>query len=164
MKRFSSRQIAFAGIVAALYAAVTIVCAPFSYGTVQLRPSEALSVLCCFTPSAIWGMVIGCIGANIISSIGPLDMLFGAAATLLACVLTRRIKKAWLIPLPTVLCNAVIVGAEIAFFVEQDAFWPAFGLNALSVAFGELIVMCLLGIPLYVYLQHSEAGRKLRSL
>lgn len=164
MKRFSSQQIAFAGIVAALYAAITILCAPFSYGTVQFRISEALTVLCCFTPSAAWGMVIGCLGANILSSVGPIDILLGALATLLACLWTKRIKKAWLIPLPTVLCNAVIVGLEITLFVNQNSFWSAFGLNALSVGFGELVVMVLLGIPLYLYLQHSDAGKKLRAL
>lgn len=164
MKRFSPRQIAFAGIVAALYAAITILCAPFSYGAIQFRLAEALTVLCCFSPTAIWGMVIGCIGANILSSVGAFDILFGAIATLLACILTSKIKRVWLIPIPTVICNALIVGAEIAFFVDGGAFWSAFGLNALSVALGEAAVMCLLGIPLYLYLSKSEAGNKLRAL
>ena len=164
MKRFTSRQIAFAGLVAALYAAITLACAPFAYGAVQFRLSEALTVLCCFSPSAVWGMVIGCVGANLISSVGPVDVLLGALATLLACLLTRKIRSPLLLPLPTVVCNAVIVGAEIAFFVDGGAFWSAFALNAGTVALGELAVMVLLGLPLYLYLQHSGTGDRLRAL
>lgn len=164
MKRFSPRQIAFAGIVAALYAAITILCAPFSYGAIQFRLAEALIVLCCFTPSAIWGLVLGCIGANILSSVGAFDILFGTLATLLSCVVTARLKRAWLIPLPAVVFNALIVGAEIAFFVDGGAFWSAFALNALTVGLGEAAVMYLLGVPLYLFLQKSDAGQKLRTL
>ena len=164
MKRFTSRQIAFAGLVAALYAAITLACAPFAYGAVQFRLSEALTVLCCFSPSAVWGMVIGCVGANLISSVGPVDVLLGALATLLACLLTRKIRSPLLLPLPTVVCNAVIVGAEIAFFVDGGAFWSAFALNAGTVALGELAVMVLLGLPLYLYLQHSGTGDRLSAL
>ena len=164
MKRFTPAQIAFAGIVAALYAAATIICAPFSYGALQFRLAEALTVLCCFSPSAVWGMVLGCIGANILSSVGAVDIIVGAAATLLACIITRRLKNAWLIPLPTVLFNAVFVGAEIALFVDSGAFWSAFALNALSVAAGEAAVMYVLGVPLYFFLQKSEIGQKLSAL
>lgn len=164
MKRFSSRQIAFAGIVAALYAALTIVCAPFSYGAVQFRLAEALTVLCCFNPCAVWGMVLGCIGANVLSSVGPMDILFGALATLFACLITRKVRTPWLLPLPAVICNALIVGAEITFFVDSGVVWSAFLLNAASVAVGELAVMVLLGLPLYFFLDKSEAGKRLRTL
>lgn len=164
MKRFSPRQIAFAGIVAALYAAVTILCAPFSYGAIQFRIAEALTVLCCFSPTAVFGMVIGCIGANVISSVGAFDVLLGAIATLLACLITSKLNRVWLVPLPTIVLNALIIGAEIAFFVDNGAFWPAFAMNALSIAAGEAAVMVLLGIPLLLYLQKSDIGRKLRAL
>lgn len=164
MPRLSPRQVAFAGIVAALYGAITILCAPFAYGAIQFRLSEALTVLCCFTPTAIWGMVIGCIGANVISSVGMLDMLFGTAATLIACLLTKKIKAPWLVPLPTILCNALIVGAEIAFFVDKGAFLSAFSLNMLTVALGEIAVMYLLGVPLLLFLRKSSLGDKLRTL
>lgn len=164
MRRFSPRQIAFAGIVAALYAAITILCAPFSYGAIQFRIAEALTVLCCFSPTAVFGMVIGCIGANVLSSVGAFDILFGGIATLLACLITSRIKRVWLVPFPTIIINALIIGAEIAFFVDTGAFWAAFGLNALSVAAGEAAVMFLLGIPLFVYLNHSELGKSIRTL
>lgn len=164
MKRFSPFQIAFAGILAALYAGTTILCAPFSYGAIQFRFAEALVVLCCFTPTAIWGMVIGCIGANVLSSVGMVDILFGSVATLLACLVTIKIKNVWLVPLPTIVFNALIIGAEIAFFVDTRAFLPAFALNALTVAIGEAVVLYLLGVPLLIYLRKSKLGKKLQSL
>ena len=79
-----------------------------------------------------------------------MDLIFGSLATLLAGLLTARCKNKWLAPLPPVLCNAVIIGAEIAWFAVQDgaAFWPAFGLNALTVGLGETAACYLLGVPL----------------
>ena len=79
-----------------------------------------------------------------------LDWIFGTLATLLAALWSRRMPNVYLAALPPVVCNAVIVGAEIAWFIVQDggAFWPAYALNALTVGLGELAACCLLGIPL----------------
>lgn len=166
MKNTTVRQIAFAGILAAVYTVVTYLCLPLAYGSVQFRLSEALSVLCCFTPVAIPGMVVGCIVANIASTLGfpVIDIVFGSLATLLACVVTWRMSRslekkpwlAWLVPLPTILSNAIIIGAMIAyFFTEGEAFLPAFFSNALSVGFGEAAVMYVLGMPLFFWLKKN---------
>jgi uncharacterized membrane protein len=175
MKR-STRRIAFAGILAAVYAVVTYLCLPFAYGSIQFRLSEALAVLCCVTPAAIPGMVMGCIVANIFTTLGfpVIDIVFGSLATLLACCVTRYMSRSlpekprmvWLIPLPTILSNALIVGAEIAyFFTEGEAFLPAFGYNALTVGVGEAAVMYILGVPLLFWLMKSEdLGNRLREL
>ena len=165
--KFTTKRIAFAGVLAAVYAAVTIATSSFAYGPVQFRIAEALAVLCCFTPWAIPGMVIGCMAANLASFVSAWDFLIGSFATLIACLLTWRMGKmvdkkpwtAWLVPLPTILCNAVIVGAEIAVFFDDRAFLPAWGLNALSVGAGEAAVMFVLGVPLLLWLR---ANRKLR--
>ena len=174
--KFTTRRLAFAGILAALYAVVTYLCMPFAYGSIQFRLSEALSVLCCFTPVAIVGMVVGCIVANIFTTLSfpVIDIVFGSLATFLACLITWKMAKGldkkpwliWLIPLPTVLCNAVIVGAEIAyFFVEGEAFWPAFVYNFLTVGAGEAAVMYALGVPLLFWLRKSERlSHQLRSV
>ena len=76
-----------------------------------------------------------------------LDVVFGSMATLLACLWTSRMTSRWLAPLPPVLCNAVIVGAEIAWAETgiTPAFWTAFGFNAVTVGLGELIACYALG-------------------
>ena len=168
--KFTTRRLAFAGVLAAVYAVVTYLCQPFAYGSIQFRLSEALAVLCCFTPAAIPGMVVGCIVANIFTTLSfpVIDIVFGSLATLLACLITRRMSRsldekpwiAWLIPLPTILCNAVIVGAMIAyFFTEGESFLPAFAYNALTVGAGEAAVMYVLGLPLLFFLRKNRQLR-----
>ena len=185
--KFTPRRIAFAGILAAVYAAITYLTSSFAYGPVQFRLAEAFAVLCCFTPAAIWGMVVGCMAANLASFVSAWDFAIGSFATLLACLITwsmsRRLRDAntpgatggagrsvWglllLIPLPTVLCNAVIVGAEIAvFFDSERAFLPAWWLNGLSVGAGEAAVLYALGLPLLLWLlKDKRLGQQLRSI
>ena len=176
--KITTRRIAFAGVLAAVYATLTILegaLAPtLAYGTIQYRFAEALAVLCCFTPAAIPGMVIGCMAANLASFVSAWDFVIGSGATLLACVITWFISrdleqkrwKIWLIPLPTILCNAVIVGAEIAFFFDTDrAFLTAYGVNALFVGIGETAVLYVLGLPLLLWLLRSERlSRQLRAI
>ena len=174
--KFTTRRLAFAGILAALYAVVTYLCMPFAYGSIQFRLSEALAVLCCFTPVSIVGMVLGCVVANIFTTLSfpVIDIVFGSLATFLACMITWKMSRSldkkpwliWLIPLPTILCNAVIVGAEIAyFFTEGEAFLPAFGYNFLTVGAGEAAVMYVLGVPLLLFLlKNQRVSHQLRSV
>ena len=148
-----NKKIAFitrAGVIAALYAALTILLHPISFGAVQLRVSEALRVLPFFFREAVPGLFIGCIVSNLFSpNIVILDVVFGSLATLLAAVCTRFIRIKWLAPLPPVIFNALIVGAVITFSTtNQDGFAAAFAGNAVSVGIGEFIVCYGLGLPL----------------
>lgn len=144
------RRLAFSGMIAAVYAAATLLLPVPQYGGVQFRVAEAMTLLPFLFPEAIPGLVVGCFLANFLGSPMMLDWLFGTLATLLAALMTRRMPNEWLAALPPVLCNAVIIGAEIAWFAVQDgaAFWPAFGLNALTVGLGETAACYLLGVPL----------------
>ena len=81
---FSVRSLALSGLVAALYAVTTILFAPISYGYVQVRISEALTVLPFFFPQAVFGIFVGCLFANLFGGFGILDVVLGSAATLLA--------------------------------------------------------------------------------
>lgn len=148
-KNKSVRNMAFAAVIAAVYAVLTVVLPIPQYGAVQIRFAEALTVLPFFFPAVTSGLFVGCVIANLFSPF-PLDIIFGSLATLLACLWTRRMPNRWLAPLPPVLCNAVIVGFEIAWATTgfTSAFWPAFGLNALTVGLGELIACYGLGLPL----------------
>ncbi len=76
-----------------LYAAVTILTASFAYGNIQFRIAEALCPLVALEPSLTIGLTLGCLIANLFSTVSALDIIVGTAATLLACLLTRFIKK-----------------------------------------------------------------------
>lgn len=141
------RFIATAAVIAALYAAVTLALAPFSYGMIQLRVSEVLTVLPMFTPAAIPGLFVGCILGNFASPLGPVDIAFGSAATLLAAFLSRKMPGKWLVPLPPVLCNGIIVGIELHILFKAPLL-----LTMLYVALGEAIICYGAGIPLILAL------------
>ena len=146
MRKFTTRDLTLAAVLAAVYAALTITLPVPQYGAVQIRFAEALTVLPFLFPAATPGLFVGCIIANLFSPF-VLDVVFGSIATLLACLWTSRMTSRWLAPLPPVLCNAVIVGAEIAWAETgiTPAFWTAFGFNAVTVGLGELIACYALG-------------------
>ncbi len=146
MRKFSVQDLTLAAVIAALYATLTLALPIPQYAGVQLRVAEAFTVLPFLFPQAIPGLAVGCFIANLLGSPMVVDWIFGTLATLLAAIWTGRVKNRWLAPLPPVLCNALIVGAEIAwFFSEGMAFWPAYGLNVFTVGLGELIACYVLG-------------------
>lgn len=96
--------------IAALYVVLTLIFAPISFGEMQVRISEALTILPLFTPAAIPGLFVGCILGNLLGGAIPLDIGFGSLATLIGAVGGYLLRKnRWLVPLPTVLANALIV-------------------------------------------------------
>ena len=162
MKKLNTRQIALNGIVAGLYAAVTILTASFAYGNIQFRISEALMMLLLFEPSLTVGLTIGCLIANLFSTVSVLDIIIGTAATLLACLLTTRIKKPWLAPLPTILVNAVMVGAMLSWlYMPAEEFWSGLLVFGAEVGAGEAAVLYVLGLPLYYGMKKTDFIEKL---
>ena len=159
---FTPRQMAAAAIIAAIYAGLTLLLPVPQYGGVQLRVAEAMTVLPFLLPEAIPGLALGCFLANLLGSPMPVDWIFGTAATLLAAIWTSRLHNRYLAPLPPVICNAVIVGAEIALFFmpEGSAFLPALALNALTVGAGEAVACFVLGLPLLHWVSATPALRR----
>lgn len=146
MKKTALRQMMFGAVIAAAYVALTFVSQALglAYGAVQIRLSELLCVLPIYSPAAIWGLTLGCFISNMFSSLGPIDMLCGTAATLLAAVgtyLLRKVKPRIVPLLCPILFNAVIIGAEIAFLSGGKGFW----LNAALIALGQSISVLLGG-------------------
>ena len=145
MKNKSTKYLLQGAIIAAVYAVLTIVLAPISYGPMQVRISEALTVLPVFTPAAIPGLFVGCFVANMVGPYGIVDMICGSLATLAAAFLTYKLRKnTWLAPLPPVILNGVIVGGMLHF---------AYGVPNLPacmawVAVGEAIACYAIGVPL----------------
>ncbi|MCL1854750.1 MAG: QueT transporter family protein [Clostridia bacterium] len=137
-------HLALAGIVAALYAALTLLFAPISFGPVQFRVSEALTPLPILFPQAIPGLTLGCLAANLIGSQTPWDVAFGTLATFLAALCTRVLRRnIWLATFSPVAINGLMVGLILHFTVA----WPL-PLAVGSVLLGEAAVVYALGIPL----------------
>lgn len=148
------RKLTRCAVVAAIYVALCLGLAPFSYGAIQVRVAEALCLLPIFGPEYILGVTLGCALANLLGST-MIDVVFGTLATFLACLCTYAVRR-WRVgglaipaSIPPVLWNAVIVGTEIAVFFSNTPATPALIFaNALSVGAGEIISCCVLGILL----------------
>jgi Predicted membrane protein len=157
MKKIPIRKFAYAGLVGAAYAALTMLLYPISYGPVQFRVSEVLCILPFFDPIYAVGLFVGCVIANLISTAGVLDIVFGSLATLAAGLCTAWIGRggnSWVrciagCAMP-VIWNGLVVGAVLAAAstVTTDAFWAAYVLYGAEVAGGEAVVLYVLGLPL----------------
>ena len=162
--RTKTHLLALNGIIAGTYAALTLVASAMNlaYGPVQFRFSEALTILPFLFPGTAPGLFLGCFAANLLSPYGPLDVVIGTLATLLAALLTQRTDKAWLALLSPVLFNGVLVGGMIAWYEVgfTAQFLPVFALNALWVALGEAVVVFLLGGLLLKKVPQSEYLRQ----
>lgn len=152
----SSKILARIGIFVAVYALLTVL-PPFNaagYGPVQVRVSEALTVFPFLFPWAPWGLYLGCILANLGSPFIAWDLTLGAFASLAAALLTRRMPRAYLAPLPPVIVNALVVPIYVA-PLSGMSYW----LVALYVAAGQAVACYGLGYPLLLYLQRNGRVR-----
>ena len=163
MPKNKVRDLTMGAMLGAIYAVLTMVLPIPQYAGVQIRLAEALMVLPFLYPGCTMGLFVGCVIANLLSPYGLLDVIAGSGATLLACLWTARLKQPRLAFLPPVVCNALIVGAVIAF--AQTGLGPAFGmaylLNALSVGLGECLACGVLGTVLLKALPRLTAFRRM---
>lgn len=177
MKTKSTVYIVQAAVIAALYAALTILQNTLLPGTasmaVQFRVAEVLTILAIFTPAAIPGLTVGCVIANIssLSVLGPYDMIFGSIASLLAAVLMYLLRNKRLFKLPVAaalmpaLANGIIVGFEIEFFFVEGGFhFGDFLFQGGCVALGELGVLFVLGLPLARLIEKQGFDKKLLAI
>ncbi|HPX70594.1 MAG TPA: QueT transporter family protein [Bacillota bacterium] len=142
----TSKYIAHSAIIAALYAALTLLLSPISYGVMQLRLSEALVVLCLYTPAAVPGLFVGCFVANLMGPGGITDALIGGFATLIGCLGVWLLRsRPWAALMCNVVSNAVIVGIMLRYLygVEMSVF-----LCMAWVGLGELLSCYVPGYPL----------------
>ncbi len=146
-----ARSLTRAAIIAALYTVLTLLLAPISYGEIQVRVSEALTLLPILMPEAVLGVTVGCLLANILGGSMMVDIVVGTCATLLAAVLTSVLRKRyWLAASMPVISNGILVG-----IVVHVCYAPAMPLTLcmLSVAVGEAIACYLFGTILVKALQ-----------
>lgn len=176
-------------VIAALYAATTLICILFlgglAWGPVQFRLSEALCILAIFTPDAIIGLTLGCAIANLanialsgLGTLGLLDMVFGSLATFIAASWCWRLRnRPELAVLGPVVANAVIVPAYLPLLLQglgfytipftsislDGAYIPMYLFGLVSTAIGEAVVLYMLGLPLARAIEGTPLADRLRS-
>lgn len=140
-----------AAVIAALYVVLTYVFSAFASGVIQVRVSEALTVLPAFTPAAIPGLVIGCLLSNTLTGCVLLDIIFGSVATLIGALGSYALRRhTWLVPIPPIVSNMIIVPFVLRFAYGAT---DAFPFMIATVGAGEIISCYLLGMILYVALK-----------
>ena len=156
MKNQKVRAITHSAIIASLYCLLTFVAYSFglSSGSIQVRISEALTVLPAYTPYAIPGVTIGCLLSNILTSCAPMDIVFGTLATLLGAVLTYMLRKhKKLAPIPPILSNTIIVPLILTYVYGAKQALPFL---MLTVGTGELLSAGVLGTLLMGILDKNK--------
>lgn len=135
-----------AGLIAALYVVLVLVFSFSSFGPIQFRVAEALTILPFFTSAAIPGLFVGCLIANILGGAVIWDIIFGSLATLAAAYFSYKLRKnEWLVPIPPIVINSVVVGIMLKY-----AYGIGDGLLALmgSVFVGQFVAVYILGMVL----------------
>lgn len=169
MENRKLKRLAVSALLAALYSALALSLPMASFGPVQFRVSEALTLLPVFSPAAGIGVTLGCFLTNCIGVLMgvtfPQDILFGTLATLLGCVFTWLLRGVRVRGLPLlsalspVAFNTVIIGWEInAFFLDGPS-WMGFVSSAVGVGIGELAACVALGLLLVAVLERAGLDR-----
>ena len=167
------RFITVTGLIAGLYTALTLVLAPLSFGPVQCRVAEALTILAAYTPAAIPGLTVGCVISNVVglsmgaNVAGALDILLGTLATGIAAWLSYRLRGVRIkgLPfwsaIPPVVTNALIVGTELAVVLVPDLTVYGWLGWVGSVAAGQIIACMGGGLLLAAVMQKTGFSTQL---
>lgn len=152
-------NVVLAGLVGGIYAATTIILAPISYGVVQVRISEALTVLpYALGPYAAIGLFLGCLFSNAYGGLGIYDIIGGSLTTLLAGLVTAKLGefgKPWLAPIPPIILNSFLVSIYLH-WIFAVPYW----LTVISIGIGESISCFVLGYPLLLYILRQRPNNK----
>jgi len=155
-------------LISSMYVVVTLLIAPASFGPIQFRISEVLLVLMFFDYDYIYGLTFGCFLANLIglisgtNPIGVMDIIFGSSATFISCVMMYNLKERKIKNIPLLsfivpaIINGTIVGLELAIvfnFNDLMTYWSIYGFQVLV---GELGVLLVIGIPVYLALKERK--------
>ena len=166
MKQNVTQRVVTVGIVAALYTVLTMVLAPISFGAVQFRVSELMVLLAFVNPVYIIGLTVGCAISNLLGGFGPIDIIFGSLATLLAGLatyLTRvKIENQKLALIIGSLWPTIFNGVVIGWVLNVTIGLPLVP-SMLSVAAGEFVVVTIIGVPLYTLIE-KKYGKVLSKL
>lgn len=138
-------------LVAAVYAVLTVAIAPISYGPIQFRLSEVMTLLAFVDPLYIPGLVLGCVISNLFSPLGIVDVIVGSTATFFSVYMISKSKNLFVATLWPTLFNGFIIGGELYFLSKLP-----FLLTSLQVAAGEFVVVTVIGYPLLKLIQNNK--------
>ena len=151
MKNKKTLFLTEAAVIAAIYTVLVVVFQPISFGPVQLRFAEALTILPYFTPAAIPGVTIGCFLSGLLTGADVLDMVFGSLATLIAAILSYKLRRyKFLVPVPPILANALIIPWVLRYAYDIP---DAIPYMMLTVGAGEVLAAGVLGMVLMFALE-----------
>jgi uncharacterized membrane protein len=139
-----------AAMIAAIYTVLVLIFQPISFGPIQFRIAEILTVLPYFTPAAIPGVSIGCFLSAVLTGADVLDMIFGSLATLIAAILSYKFRRyKYLVPIPPIVVNALVIPwvLRYAYFAEESI-----PFMMLTVGTGEIIVVGIIGLAVLLIL------------
>ena len=142
---FNVQNLTRLALVAAMYAALTFAIEPLSYGAIQFRVSEMLVLLCFYRKDYAPALIVGCVIANLFSTVGLVDVVVGSFATAVAVIPMYYMKNIYLAALLPVLSNGIIIGIELTVVLAEAPLW----FNMLTVAFGEFVVVGILGVLVF---------------
>ena len=176
MRKLSTKELTIGGMIAALYVVLTWVAnlAGLASGAIQVRLSEALTILPVFTVAAVPGLTVGCVLANILFGLGPVDIILGSIATLLGAIGTRMLKdKPLLAWIPPVISNMLIVPAVLLIYHFPDVSvtipFTETTINAsgyiplmITVGIGEIISCGILGLLLWRSMKNIPALKEMK--
>ena len=148
MKNQKTIKLTQAAVIAALYVVLTMLANALGLANyaIQVRFSEALTILPFFTPAAVPGLFVGCLLSNIITGCAPWDVVFGSLATLVGALGTWALRKhKWLAPLPPIAANIIVVPLVLSYVYKLEGSLIYF---AITVGIGEIISCGLLGMVL----------------
>ena len=156
-------KVCTAGIIAALYTVLTVLVGSFGLasGAVQLRVSEALCVLPFFTSAAIPGLTVGCLLSNLFLGCLWQDVVFGTLATLIGALGAYYLRRwYYLVPLPTVIANTVIVPAVLAYAYHAEG---GLAFLCFTVGLGEILSAYVLGMIFLLALRRNRSFLQMMS-
>lgn len=174
-QRNGYKKITYIAMIAAMYTVLSMAIAPLTFGPVQVRVSEALVLLPIYGFASVYGVTLGCVITNAIgafigmSILGPIDIVVGSLATLIAAIMTAKLGKIrfkglpLLAAVPPILVNGIVIGYELMLALSGGKNMAVFWTNFASVAFGEFLSCMILGMIMVYFIEKNGIDKKIMS-
>lgn len=146
------QRIARAALIAALYVVLVYVFQFMSFGPIQFRIAEALTLLPMIYPEAVGGVYVGVLLSNLLGGLGPWDIFGGSFVSLLAAIVTYKFRDSWIAYASPIVLNAFLISLYLRFVFQIPSYWYL----VLTIGIGEAAVILLVGRPLIKYLQERR--------